>query len=109
MRKDDNVYIQHIRECLNNIKSFLHNRTRQEFMANVMLSSAVIHQFMIMGEAANKVSEDFKEKYQQIPWREMIATRNKLIHEYFGVDLNELWKTVEEDLPWLEKSFGEVP
>ena len=103
MRRNDDAYIQHIMECLSNIKSFLRNRTKEEFMTNTMLSSAVIHQFMIMGEAANKVPRDFKENHPHIPWREMIATRNKLIHEYFGVDLDELWKTIEEDLSLLEK------
>ena len=53
----------------------------------------------MIGEASKKVSKDLRETYAEIPWREIAGTRDKLIHEYFGVNLSVVWRTVQEDLP----------
>ncbi|MEW6180287.1 MAG: DUF86 domain-containing protein [Chloroflexota bacterium] len=62
---------------------------------------AIIRAIEVIGEAAKKVPLEFRETYPQIPWREIAATRDKLIHEYFGINHRVIWNTVKEDLPGL--------
>lgn len=62
---------------------------------------AVVRALEVLGEAANRVPVEVRERHPRIPWREMIATRNKVFHEYFGVDSEVVWRTVREDLPSL--------
>ena len=59
---------------------------------------AVVRSLEIIGEAANHISQEIKEKYKDLPWRDMISMRNKILHEYFGVDEEVLWQTITEDL-----------
>lgn len=59
----------------------------------------------IIGEASKNFSPEFKEKTYEIPWRDIVGMRNKLIHDYFDVDIEAVWKTVLEDLPFLKKEF----
>ena len=63
---------------------------------------AVIRNLEIIGEAATHVPSDQQDKYQEIPWLQMKGMRNILVHEYFGIDVEVLWKTIEEDLPLLK-------
>ena len=69
---------------------------------------AVIRNLEIIGEAASHVSEDIQKQHTDIPWSQMKAMRNILIHEYFGIDIDVLWQTIQEDLPPLAASFKKV-
>ena len=73
--------------------------TREELGADEMLSLSLVRLLEIIGEAANGVSTDFREKRPQIPWKKMIGLRNRLIHGYFDINLDIVWDTVVEDLP----------
>ncbi len=73
------------------------------FESDVLLQDAVIRNIEVIGEAAKKVSDIFKEQNSQVPWREMAGMRDKLIHDYFGVDIEIVWKTVQIDIPVLKK------
>lgn len=73
-----------------------------------MLLSAIIRELEIIGEAGNMISEDFKIKHSQIPWKDLIGMRNRLIHAYFDVNLDIVWKTVSEDVPDLLKEFQKI-
>jgi len=68
---------------------------------------AVIHQFLIIAEAANKVSREYQHSRPGIPWRGMTGMRNKLIHDYFRVDADEIWKTICDDPPALKRMLEE--
>lgn len=105
MKKDDNVYLEHIAEAVGKIDEYLNEMNFEEFSASTIVIDAVIRQFEIIGEAANNVSGEFKQKYPSLPWVEMIGMRNQLIHEYFGVDLKVIWRTYKEDLPELKKQL----
>ena len=61
----------------------------------------MIRCFEILGEAASKISDDFKQTHPELPWRDMITMRNKLIHDYFGVNLAVVWETIQKDVPVL--------
>ncbi len=101
--KDDLVYIEHILHSISKIKDFTKGITEKDFAANEMLQDAVIRNIEIIGEATKKISDKLKSKYPHIPWKEMAGMRDKLIHDYMGVDVAVVWKTVELDIPMLEQ------
>lgn len=78
------------------------------FQEDEKLQSAVLHQLLIVGEAASKTSEECRAKYPDLPWKEMTGLRNILIHEYFRVDLNRIWKILQENLPALVKRLEAI-
>jgi len=108
MEKRDSLYIRHIHDAVEKILAFTQGKTLPEFASDEMLQSAVIHQLLIIGEAANKVSNEFQMKNSQLDWRGMIGMRNKLIHDYFHVSIDELWKTVKDDIPELKKLIEDL-
>ncbi len=71
----------------------------EEFAADGMCQDAVIRRLEIIGEAARRISDETKEKYKHLPWREMQSMRNLLIHEYDEVDVREVWNTIKTNLP----------
>ena len=101
--QNDLTFIKHILDCISNINDFVKDVSYSELKNNVMLQSAILYQFMVIGEAAGNISKEFQNNHQGIPWGEIIGMRNKLIHHYFGVDLEVVWETVYEDLPELER------
>jgi len=70
--------------------------------------SAVIREFEIIGEAVDKLPDDVKQKYRDVEWQDIKDFRNLLTHEYFGVDLEILWKVIQDDLPGLMKIVNEI-
>jgi len=70
--------------------------------------SAVIREFEIIGEAVAKIPENIKQKYQNVEWQDIKDFRNLLIHEYFGVDLEIIWKIIHNDLPGLIAAVSEL-
>ena len=83
------------------IQEFLKNRTFDNFMTDNMLRAAVDRNLEIVGEAARRLSEEFKQEHPEIPWRQIIAQRNVLIHEYNDIDYKEIWQVVSFHLPRL--------
>jgi len=73
----------------------------EEFTKDEKSQYAVVRAIEVLGEAIKKIPSDFRSTYSEIPWRDIAGTRDKLIHEYFGVDISVIWKTVKEDLPVL--------
>ena len=68
-----------------------------------MLQDAVVRRIEIIGEAANRVSKDFRKEHTNIPWREMVAMRNIIVHEYFGIDLERVWTVAKKNVPELQQ------
>ena len=99
--KDDLAYIEHIILSLSKIGEYTLGMTRLEFDNNEMVQDAVIRNIEIIGEASKRVSSHFKATYFEIPWKEMAGMRDKLIHDYMGVDVAVIWKTIEVDIPEL--------
>jgi uncharacterized protein with HEPN domain len=81
---------------------------RAEFEKDELIQTWVVHHLQIVGEAAAKLSRDFQEQHSSIPWPQVVAMRNVLVHDYFGVDLEEVWRVVERDLPELKSKLKEL-
>ncbi len=78
---------------------------RAEFEKDELIQSWMVHHLQIVGEAAAKLGRDFQEQHSSIPWPQIVAMRNVLVHDYFGVDLEEVWRVVERDLPELKNKL----
>ncbi|MHA1239010.1 MAG: HepT-like ribonuclease domain-containing protein [Candidatus Odinarchaeia archaeon] len=108
MKKDDTVFLKHILDAINLIEEYLKDKKYNEFKNNRMLQDAIIREIEIIGEAASKISMELRNKYSDIPWRQIVGMRNKLIHGYFGIDLDAVWDTVIKDIPPLKRKLQEI-
>ncbi|HNR44157.1 MAG TPA: DUF86 domain-containing protein [Methanofastidiosum sp.] len=98
MKKSEEIYLRHILDAIKNIEKYTRNTNYSEFQKNSMINSAVIFQIIIIGEAVKNISEELKEDYPDIPWKNIAGTRDRLIHGYFEIQLSEVWKVVVSDL-----------
>lgn len=106
--KSDKAYIEHIRLSINKIKEYTSGFIKSDFEKNELVQDAVIRNIEIIGEATKNISENLKASYFDIPWRAMAGMRDKLIHDYMGVDIEVLWKTIEIDIPNLERLLNKI-
>ena len=98
-------YIYDIVDSLKEVGEFTEGMNLTEFIKDKRTINAVIRSLEVMGEASKKVPEGTREKYQHIPWKRIAGMRDKLIHEYHGVDLEIVWTVVKEELPPLKPFF----
>jgi len=108
MKRDYSLYIKDILDSISLIEDFIGNINFDEFTKDKKTSSAVIYQIEIIGEAAKQIPKDKRTKYQAVPWQDMAGMRDKIIHFYFGVDHEIVWKVIKEDLPILKKEFVRI-
>ena len=108
MRKDDSVRTQHMLDAAREAVSFVRNKRRSSLNKDRKLALALVKSIEIMGEAAAKVTPGTREELPQIPWSNIIGMRNRLIHAYYDINLDILWKTVTEDLPPLIAELAKV-
>ena len=108
MKKNNLVYLYHIRDSMNKVIEYTINISFDEFVKKTMIHDAVIRQIEIIGEASKNISEKFKNENDNIPWKRMAGMRDKVIHEYFGVRLNLIWKASIEDIPALKNIVLEI-
>lgn len=106
--RDCSFRIKDILHAIEKIEQYTTNMTFAEFKKNQLVIDAVIRNFEIIGEASNNISQTIQHLHPHIPWRQMIALRNFLIHEYFGVDLNTIWQTARTHLPTLKETLNDL-
>jgi len=106
--RDFDVYIEDIVSAINCIEEYTRKMSYAKFAGDKKTVDAVIRNFEIIGEAAKHIPERIKTKYPNVPWRDMTGMRDRLIHGYFGVNLEVVWKTIMERLPKLKKQLEEA-
>lgn len=105
--KEDKVYLLSIADSIAQIESYTKN-DKKVYDESRMVRDAVMRNLEIIGEAAKHLSEEMREKHSTIPWRQVAGLRDVLIHDYMGVDIDEIWNIVEKELPTLKKKVSEM-
>jgi uncharacterized protein with HEPN domain len=110
MKRDESVYLRHILDAIARIEYYLEGieQNRAIFESDLLVQDGFIRQLEIIGEAARHIPGEMREQYPAIPWRDLAGMRDKLIHHYFGVDLDTVWLTVIEDIPTLKEAISEI-
>jgi uncharacterized protein with HEPN domain len=106
--RDYSDYLQDMLDSINDIESFTHGMSYTTFRDDRKTIYAVTRCIEIIGEGANKIPKYLKDQYPEIPWVQVAGMRNKMIHEYFGVDVSILWQTIEDDIPFLKNAIEEI-
>ena len=95
--------LEHIRDCIEKIEHLAQKLYNQEnFEKNWVEQDAIIRNLEVIGEASKNISDDLKQNYPDVSWREMRGMRNFVTHQYFGVELSDIWSTVVADIPLLK-------
>ena len=103
--RTDKQYIFDILDAANNIVGFLRRISREKFESDYQLQLAVVKLFEIIGEASSRISTQTINSHPEVSWRLMRDMRNKMIHDYFEIDVDALWITIREDLPVLKNEL----
>ncbi|HOL22219.1 MAG TPA: DUF86 domain-containing protein [bacterium] len=106
--KEDKIFLCHISDAISRIEEYTSEIDEDEFIENHLIQDGVIRQIEIIGEATKRLSNKIKDKYTDIPWKDISGMRDKLIHHYFGIDISAVWKTVKEDIPTLKDKIKNI-
>lgn len=108
MKKDPKILLLHILESIKNVEDYLVGKTKKDFLEFELLQDAFIRRLEVIGEAVSQIPDDVRHAFPKVPWQEIAGMRNKLIHEYFIVDLDLVWEVVQKDIPQLKKQIAQV-
>ena len=108
MKKDPKIFLEHIQESIGEIEKYLAGVSEEAFFADSKTRNAVVRQFEIIGEAVKNLPDDLRSANPETPWKEWAGMRDKLIHEYFGVDVKVVWNTAKNDLPQLKEQINKL-
>lgn len=107
-KHEDLPYINHILDAINDIEESVKDFTKDQFVKNKDVKEANIRRIEIIGEAVKNISKNIKEEYKEIEWTKISATRDKMIHHYFGVNLDIVWDIIKVDLPDLKQKILKI-
>lgn len=107
-KREDIAIIQDIKEAIDRIISYTSGMKYNDFLQDYKTQDAVIRNIEILGEAAKLLSDEAKEKFQNIPWKDIAGTRDKLIHDYFGVNIDIVWNIAKNEVPILSTQLSDI-
>ena len=102
------LFLHDILDSVTRILKYSNGLNYDDLIKNEMAVDAIVRNFEIIGEAAKFIPEEFKNKYQELPLKEMVGMRNILIHDYLGINYKFIWQTIQEDLPELKKTITKI-
>ena len=108
MNKDPSIFAKHILESIEKIESYAKNLTKEKLTKDTKIQDAIIRRIEVIGEAAKNLPNSFKGSHPEVEWGEIIRTRDKITHHYFGVDLNIVWDIIKRNLPDLKKKIKKI-
>ena len=108
MTKDPRIYLVHIVECIDAIAGYIAGLEKDSFLNDELIQDAVQRRLSIIGEAVKNLSPDLRSQYADIPWRRIAGMRDKLIHDYFGVDGDLVWEVSTSLLPPLKGRLEQI-
>lgn len=107
-KRDWKLFLEDIIDSLSKIERYIEGMDFITFMKNQMVIDAVMRNLEIIGEACKHIPMRIRKKYTEVPWKAIIGLRNIAVHEYFGLDLENIWKIVKEDLPRNKETFCKI-
>lgn len=105
---NDRLYLERIVESIDKAQSFITGITLDHFVKNEMMFDACLMQLINIGEMIARLSENFREQHNKLPWHEAIGMRNQIAHGYFEIEAEEVWRTCQEDLPKLKNELQKI-
>ncbi len=107
-KRDYRLLLEDILEAIDKIKTYTKGLSYEQFVDDIKTLDAVIRNFEIIGEAAHNIPEAVKDKYHEIDWHKIVGIRNRIIHEYFGVDYKILWRIISNNLDELKENIENI-
>lgn len=107
-QRDDRVYVGHMLDTANKAIGFVQGVTRENFDHNELLPLSLTHLLQVIGEAARRISPDFRARHSQVDWRAIVGMRSKVVHDYLNVDEDIVWDTVLNELPSLVNELERI-
>ncbi len=107
MRRE-RLYLEDILAAADAIAEFIRDQDYQSFQASRLLRSAVVHQLTVIGEAVGQISSELRERHSGVPWTDIKGFRNIIVHHYFGIDWEEVWRSATRRVPVLRGQIAEI-
>ena len=107
-KRDSVLLIEDIETAVSRIEKYTAGLSREHFLADEKTIDAVVRNLEIIGEASRQLPEEFRECHSTIPWHKMAGLRNRIVHDYFGVDLELIWQIVSVEIPSLKDSISSL-
>ncbi len=107
-KRTPKLYLNDMLDALRRIEQYTRGVSFDQFRADSKTMDAVVRNLEVLGEAARQIPRDFAAEHPKVPWAKMVGLRNKVIHEYFGVDAEILWQTIQDDLPPLRAQIEDL-
>ena len=101
-KRDWRLFIEDILECIGKIEKYIENMEFDNYEKDNKTIDAVVRNLEIIGEASRNIPENIKMRYRDVYWKGIVGLRNRIIHEYFGVDLKIIWHIIKEEIPVLK-------
>ena len=102
------ILLNDICQAIDRIEQYIKNLSFGAFSDDQKSVDAVVRNLEIIGEAANRLPDEFKEKYSEIGWYKVVGLRHRIVHEFFGIDLEIIWQILQKDLPELKRKILEI-